>query len=467
MKNNRNVTISHLYKDEDERWNIQSNEEHTAGVALMSKSFAAEFGLSSWGELIGKMHDRGKERNDFQKYIRSISGYDDNHNRWVTKTHSWIGAKLIQEKYKDRSYILSNAIAGHHRGLYDIDNLEYVINNDIPPEVDTTLPETKLEAPKFRPEQKDITHLTRMLFSCLVDADYLDTERFMNQSAHSKRLIPHDSIETLKTKLDRYLQQLAQKQPSELNEIRNDIQRICRQKSDCASGFYQLTVPTGGGKTIASVIWAINHALSNGKKRVVIAIPFTSIIVQTAQTLRDIFGEENVLEHHSVVADENITDINRLASENWDMPIIVTTNVQLFESIFSNKPSKCRKLHSLCDSVIILDEAQSLPVCMLQPIVNAMQSYAKMFKTSFLFCTASQPVLDHDFKGLGTGKFKGIQAAVEPLIDESMRLHEKLRRVDIKFLISPVQIEKIASDISARDQILCIVNTRRLAARNI
>ena len=188
-----------------------------------------------------------------------------------------------------------------------------------------------------------------------------------------------------------------------VNKIRNEIQSQCIKLSDENPGFFSLTVPTGGGKTLSSLIWAILHALKFNKKRIIIAIPYTSIIVQTAEILRNIFGEENVLEHHSNSDPENIANKERylkmkLATENWDYPIVVTTNVQLFESMFSNKPSSCRKLHNICNSVLILDEVQTLPINFLQPIVDGLKTYQRLFGTSVLFTTASQPALNGEIK---------------------------------------------------------------------
>lgn len=211
----------------------------------------------------------------------------------------------------------------------------------------------------------------------------------MQSARHSLR-VNGSEMPVLSEKLEQYCERFKDRPGTPLNRLRTKIQEICRKKGAELPGFFELTVPTGGGKTIASVIWAVSHTLHHGKHRIVIAVPFTSIIVQTAETLRAVFGDENVVEHHSAVNEDKMTERSRLACENWDAPIVVTTNVQLFESMYSNRPSVCRKLHSLCNSVVILDEAQSLPLTLLQPIVDAMRSYVKMFGTSFLFCTASR-----------------------------------------------------------------------------
>lgn len=464
MNPDNHVVISHLYRSaQDGRWVVQTNDEHAEGVADLAAKFASEFGLSNWGKLMGLLHDRGKERADFQRFIRINSGYDPDAGRYDDKNHSHIGALLVEKSFRDKFHLMSNAVAGHHRGLYDCDSLEPILRKSIPNDVDAEAPNIRLEIPQFKPRANDMAHLARVLFSCLTDADYLDTERFMTPEDFAARTNTAD-MRQLKTRLDDYLSHFQTAPDTPLNRLRTQVQNICRDKSGAPSGFYEFTVPTGGGKTIASMVWAINHAIAHGKKRVVIAIPYTSIIIQTADVLRKIFGDENVLEHHSVVDEERLSHKNKLAAENWDSPIVVTTNVQLFESMFANKPGKCRKLHSLCNSVVILDEVQNLPLSFLQPIVDALDSYVRLFGMSVLLCTASQPTLSGDRKGLGTAMFHGLKSDVAQIIPSSMRLHDKLRRVSIKMPSGRVALEDLANRIVSHRQVLCIVNTRRLAA---
>lgn len=460
-----NQIISHLFCDDGGQWHIQSNAEHCNGVASLAESFASEFGMGSWGRMLGLLHDRGKERVGFQSYIRRNSGYDTS-NSFRTDSeyhHAAIGAIIAHGLKLDMLFWLSNAIAGHHRGLYDCDELESVLDQGIPSEVSTDLPDIDLSLPQFTLDRQEAHHISRMLFSCLVDADWLDTERFMNSAKHSQRNA-RATMQDLKLKLDAHLSQLAKSPASEINLLRAEIQQECAKQASLAPGFFHLTVPTGGGKTIASIVWAVNHSLLYGKKRIIIAIPFTSIIVQTAQTLRNIFGENNVVEHHSALDEENITESNQLACENWDAPIIVTTNVQLLESMFSNRPSACRKLHSICNSVIIFDETQSLPLSFLQPIVDSMKSYARLFNASFLFCTASQPLLHGERKGSGLAVFKGFEEPeVRPIINDGMKLHCRLRRADMTINREPVDTPTLCNELGKHDRVLCIVNSRRHA----
>ncbi len=460
----RNNKIAHLRLKEDDLWDLQSVEEHSKGVAELAYRFASPFGMKFWGKALGMLHDIGKNTDDFQRYIRVKSGYDQVAGRWRDKDHAWIGAKAIYDIYNDL-LIMPNIIAGHHRGLYDIFELQKVVDRELPEGIAGKNEKYELDVPPFVCNGMKCNHLVRMLFSCLVDADYLDTERFMHPQTYSERG-DYDSIETLKEMLDTHIRKLSKGPETDVNRIRNEVQTLCiKSGKDSDTGFYQLTVPTGGGKTLASMVWALHHAAARGKKRVIVAIPYTSIITQTAQTLRDIFGERNVLEHHSVIDEAKITGANRLAMENWDAPIIVTTNVQLFESMYSNRPGKCRKLHSLCDSVVVLDEVQALPMSMLQPVTDAMDAYCTMFKTSFILCTASQPILDGNHKGLGIEEFKGLKGQVDSIIPDELELHERLRRVRIEFEEEPIDIETIAGKVARQDRALCVVNTRNIAAQ--
>ncbi len=456
------TVISHLYNDGE--WHIQSNEEHCKGVAELAAEFASEFGMAEWGRMLGLLHDRGKESNGFQAYIRRSSGYDQTAFSTSKKDHSYVGAVLAHRiPLVDQLYWLSNSIAGHHRGLYNVDELELTLNEILPKEISQSLPDGKLPLPKFRMAPEDASHIGRMLFSCLVDADWLDTENFMTPENSSIRS-NFSTLQELDQRLQMYLKKLKSLPSSPLNVLRNEIQANCEKSAFIKSGFFDLTVPTGGGKTIASVIWAIKHALIHNKKRIIIAIPFTSIIVQTAEQLRNIFGEENIIEHHSAANDAMTDKRSLLACENWDAPIIVTTNVQLFESMFSNRPSACRKLHSIANSVVILDEVQTLPLSFLQPIVNGMKSYAKLFGTSFLFCTASQPILDGKREGCGEHPFIGIDRShIHSIIRNDMHLHDRLRRVNINIDSTPHSYESLAEILKNYKRVLCVVSSRKHA----
>ena len=266
--------------------------------------------------------------------------------------------------------------------------------------------------------------------------------------------------------MESHLEELESKATANpVNQVRSLIQNQCRRMSAGAKGFYSLTVPTGGGKTLASVLWAIRHAVRNGQKRIIVAIPYTSIVVQTAAVLKSVFGEDCVLEHHGNFDTGSIKDKETrhralLATENWDYPLVVTTNVQLFESMFSNRPSDCRKLHNIANSVIILDEVQTLPTDYLQPIVDALKSYQRMFGISVLFTTASQPVLSGLIEGCNPkAAFQGIDNITE-IIPKEYALHDKLRRVCLKIDNAGSSYDEIAERLSRHNKVLCIVNTR-------
>lgn len=472
--------ISHLYRDKESgQWILQTNDAHQKGVAELSASFAGQFGLPSWGYTLGILHDKGKERGAFQQYIRMTNGllvtdgklYGEHH-------HAFVGGILAMELMgKSVFNLLANQVISHHTGLHDYADAENVIEErSLPEEINKkdivlNIPQLQkelLDSPfsKLKVSMKHFHHLSRMLFSCLVDADRLDTERFMDVASWKKRGCS-SSITDLLPKLEAYLSELQLHAPdTEVNRIRKQVQGQCSMTSSDEKGFYNLTVPTGGGKTLSSLLWAMKHAVVHDMNRIVIAIPYTSIIVQTAGLLKDIFGEENVLEHHSnfnpdEIKDERIREKAKLATENWDYPIIVTTNVQLFESIFSNKPSDCRKLHNIVNSVLILDEVQTLPPDFLQPIVDALKAYQKMFGVSVLFTTASQPVLSGLIKGANPkADFDGIERITE-IIPKELALHDKLRRVTLEIDNAGKTYDEIAVKVATYNKVLCIVNTRK------
>lgn len=472
--------ISHLYQNKKTgEWVIQTNEKHQQGVAELAASFAGKFGLPSWGYTLGQLHDKGKESNAFQQYIRRVNNlpitdrqYYDNHY------HAYVGG-ILAKNFMGKSILnlLANQIISHHTGLHDYSEAEHILNKkQLPEEInkeDVVLNIPPLmkelhESPfcKYRVDAKHINHLSRMLFSCLVDADRLDTERFMDIESWRKRGCS-STIDDLLSRLETYLHKLQSDAPAtEVNLIRKSVQEQCNKTSSGEKGFYSLTVPTGGGKTLSSLLWAMKHAVNQRMNRIIIAIPYTSIIVQTAGLLKEIFGEENVLEHHSnfnpdEIKNEEVREKAKLATENWDYPIIVTTNVQLFESMFSNKPSDCRKLHNIVNSVLILDEVQTLPTGFLQPIVDALKAYQEIFGVSVLFTTASLPVLSGIIKGSNSmASFEGIDRITE-IIPNEFALHDKLRRVTLEIDNAGKTYDEIAAQIAIYDKVLCIVNTRK------
>lgn len=471
--------ISHVRKDTD--GNIvayQSNEEHSRGVAELAARFASEFGMGDFGRIMGLLHDKGKEKDEFQNYIRFQNELTDKKAYTQEgKAHAYVGGVLAKEMYEQLFPILSYPIAGHHSGLdnYYSSNgskgLKAKMEQVIPSEVEKLISE-ELCIPScfYHPTVSEMTHVTRMLFSCLKDADCLNTEDFMNHETFVLRTRPKAPIAELLPLLENYLCKLSQQAcDSDVNRIRKQIQCYCREKSTFEKGFYGLTVPTGGGKTLSSLLWAMLHAKENNLKRIIIAIPYTSIIVQTARILKQIFGEDNVLEHHcnfdvEQIKNEEDREKMTLAMENWDFPIIITTNVQLFESMFSSKGSDCRKLHNIVNSVIILDEVQTLPISFLNPIVNALKTYKLLFGISVLFTTASQPVLCGQHKSLANDVLNGIdEKEWHEIVPETELLHDKLRRVELSFDDEVSSYDEIAERIARHKIVLCIVNSKKEA----
>ena len=466
--------ISHIYKDDKDCWQIQSNEQHLEEVARLAESFADKFSMGSWGRVLGLLHDKGKERKAFQDYIRQNSGLQPELHITGEHNHAFVGGLLAKQLYgKGSENLLCNQIMSHHSGLHDYCSIETKLSDEIPSEINQNVDKITLNRPPFaftsikgnKGMTPDANHLSRMLFSCLVDADYLDTESFMDDNSARMRK-SNVKLESLLPLLEQYVDALQQNaKATEVNAIRKQVHERCVRMSDTNKGFYSLTVPTGGGKTLSSLVWAMRHAVHHGMERIIIAIPYTSIIVQTASILKQIFGVEAVLEHHSNFDPQSMKGKEmqhkaKLATENWDYPIVVTTNVQLFESMFSNKPSDCRKLHNIVNSVIILDEVQTLPTAYLQPIVDALKSYHNMFGISVLFTTASQPVLSGLIEGCNPkAAFQGIDNITE-IIPKEYALHEKLRRVRLEIDNTGSTYDEMAVRLSRHNKVLCIVNTR-------
>lgn len=458
----------------------QPLDDHLAAVAKLAGEKAAQFNAEAWGKLAGLWHDLGKYSNDFQAYIRSASGYEAN---LVDVTpgkvnHSSAGALHAEAEFKALGLPLAYVIAGHHAGLADWfgdangnSSLERRLHEGreagLLEQALVAAPPALLQQqrPELRPREfgdANGLHLwIRMLFSCLTDADFLDTEAFMDEGKSRHRgtypelasLLPQLN-EAMKRKRD-------EAKPSHINLMRADVLHQCRDKAAGAPGLYTLTVPTGGGKTLSSLAFALEHAVTHGKRRVIYAIPYTSIIEQTADVFRQMFGTA-VLEHHSNLDSEKETVESRLAAENWDAPLIVTTNVQLFESLFAARTSRCRKLHNLVNSVIVLDEAQLLPPEFLQPILDVMRLLIKHYGVTFVLCTATQPALETRVDGHGRTWLRGLDAATEIVLGTD-ELYAKLQRVEVTLpgnLNSPGDWGEIADRIAQHTSVLAIVNSR-------
>lgn len=470
--------IGHLKKVDSNDFVIQILEEHLTETAKIACQFAGKFNNEHWGHLLGLWHDLGKYSDEFQEYIKKNSGYEEGEKLGKTD-HTSAAAILAKEAYPNLFWQpIAYCIAGHHAGLHNyihepnitgdlsdrLKKQEYLdkVRSKIP---NHFMEKFELNSPLGRSIAPKEMHLwIRMLFSCLVDADYLDTERFMNPESFTRRG-NYDSMIELKSRFDIHMDEMLKNAPiSEVNTIRSKILKDCIESGDFSPGFFSITVPTGGGKTLSAMAWALVHSLKYNKARIIFAIPYTSIITQTANIYRSIFGADNVVEHHSNIDENTNTQERKLAAENWDAPIVVTTNVQLFESLFSNKTSRCRKLHNLVNSVIILDEAQMLPPEFLNPILAILKGLVDNYGVSVMFSTATQPALSGKIGGKGQFSFEGIDAdSVREVVHKIDELAFNLKRVAINLPLNindTVDWSTIADELKQHEQVLCIVNTR-------
>lgn len=454
-------------------WREHPLETHLAGVAALAACFARDFG-ADWAHLAGLWHDLGKYAPQFQAMIRRESGYDPTEALVPgPRNHSTAGALHALDKLGEAGRLLAYLIAGHHAGLPDWQGEGHAaaaLSQRLPERSHLdALPLERIPAAILHPDMParqalpgfpEGLHLwLRLLFSCLVDADFLDTEAFMAPEKAALRT-PGPDPAALLARLDAHLARFAAAAPTPVNRLRAEVLQQCREKAALAPGLFSLTVPTGGGKTLASMAFALKHACCHGKRRVIYAIPYTSIIEQTADIYREIFGAA-VLEHHSSLDPDKESVPSRLAAENWDAPIVVTTNVQLFESLFAARPSRCRKLHNLVGSVIVLDEAQTLPPELLQPILDVMNLLVRHYGVSIVLSTATQPALK-DVGGFGRA-LRGLEN-VREIIDAPQALFARLERVEV---VLPADFQRgesweaIAAKVGAHETALAIVNTRR------
>ena len=473
---------------------------HLQSVAAKAADFSAVFESAAatqrWAYLAGLWHDLGKYRPGFQRYV-SQAGNPDAHIEGKVggreKTHSAAGALWAVQKLGEShgpsgalaARVLAYLIAGHHAGLHDWNGglNERLAEADSKTELQEALaenpPENILGQGNFVPDLRSIPGgpagfalWVRLLFSCLVDADFLDTEAHFDAGKPARR-DGFPSLEQMGAVLDEHMMAKAAATgatPSTVNTLRANILRQCRDKAALPAGFFSLTVPTGGGKTLSSLAFALKHAQTHGQHRVIYAIPYTSIIEQTAEVFREVFkdlGDEVLIEHHSQAdaADKEETARSRLACENWDAPLIVTTNVQLFESLFAAKTSRCRKLHNLVNSIIVLDEAQQLPPEFLQPILDVLNLLVKHYGVTVLLCTATQPALSTTNYFDASKNLRGLEQ-VREIIDNPDALFDALKRVDVQlpqdWNISTPWAD-IAAQLTAEDCVLAIVSTRKAA----
>ncbi len=460
--------------------------KHASNVAEKARTLAEKFDAADLGFAAGLLHDLGKAKPEFQAYLLGLRS---------SEPHAADGALFARTHYATRypppfkapiGRLLAFPIAGHHAGLANGNEAGSGMLS-----LDERLDAARPVEPWFsRDELPALTRaprplvaagrdpfgwafFVRMVFSALVDADRLETERWYSEC--KPEAVPRGwsgQISDLRLALDQYLgREFGQSSPtSELARLRAEVLADCRAAADREQGLYSLTVPTGGGKTLSSLAFALDHAIRHGLDRVIYVIPFTSIVEQTADVLRRALGDDDaILEHHSAFddqavarADEHDRDFGliklRQAAENWDRPIVVTTAVQFFESLFANKPGRCRKLHNIARSVVVLDEAQTLPLKLLRPCLAALNELSRGYRSSIVLCTATQPAVTRQ---AGLKAREALEGVCE-IVAEGRDLFKRLKRVRAEAggTLSDAQL---VGSLGAVGQGLVIVNNRRHA----
>lgn len=484
--------------------------DHLRGVARLAAAQLPS-AAAPWGHLAGLWHDLGKFRPGFQRYVRQDpDAHIEGHARATAdKTHSAAGALHALESLKAQAgvhgraggWLLAQLIASHHHGLYDHDQLAERLlgggaaasareRKEAVAACASACPEL-LEVPQMldpagvfsaipglaQREPLAQSMWLRLLFSALVDADFLDTEAYFDRGRAAQRSGFAPLADYLR-RLDAYLGALTERTRAAgraddpVMRARADVLADCRAAASQPVGVFSLQVPTGGGKTLASLAFALRHAVAHGLERVIVAIPYTSIVEQTADVFADIFGRDAVVEHHSQAEAEPDHDTarSRLACENWDAPLVVTTNVQLLESLFAARTSRCRKLHRLQRCVIVLDEAQVLPPPFLQPTLDALRLLSAHYGSTIVSCTATQPALADIRRFDPRQSLRGlVRDGAQPseIVRDVAPLYAALERVHFAWPTdwhTPQPADAIAARVAAHDAVMAIVNTRQAAA---
>jgi CRISPR-associated endonuclease/helicase Cas3 len=447
----------------------QELTDHLTAVADQAARFAMLFGARDLAYLAGLLHDIGKYNPEFQAYLLEAEANPG--KRRHGPDHKGAGAVVATSLGLDP---LAFMIAGHHGGLLSLSRLKEWLRER---EADTAvrdaidaargaLPQLQAADPSMLPTSLSTRHDTelfiRMLFSALVDADFLDTERHFTAGLESKRG-GGPRLAAMWQQFERDQERLSGHKHDELNTLRHQVYQESIEASSLPPGFFRLAAPTGIGKTRVSLAFALRHVLTHNLSRIIYAIPYTSITEQTADVFRAIFGDtRSVLEHHSAITfQEDANDSprdemwTRLAAENWDAPVVVTTTVQLFESLMARSTSACRKLHNVARSVIILDEAQMLPTHLLETTLDALRQLVARYGVTVVLCTATQPALD------SRSGFRGLEG-IRDIISDPARLFSALKRVEYE-LPKPGERrtwDQVATAMHQCDQALAVVNTR-------
>ena len=474
MRSMEEIIAGHI---QDER--VQSLTDHLDGTMRLAEGFGAGMGLGAEAGLLGKIHDEGKDTAAFQDYIHGRK-----HRR---VDHSTAGAKSFWENGHIGwlQLIGGFCVAGHHTGIPDLGSkvdcagtstLNGRMKKCIPsirhPQrylIDSTcLDVDHLNTFIENRNALDVMILTRMLFSCLVDADFLDTEAFMNNQPVRKN--EFSSLKEIAAMFWSRLEEDGYFRPKNaLNEKRCEILHTCMRKGEGKQGLYSLTVPTGGGKTISSMAFAMKQAMKWHKERIIYVIPYLSIIEQTADVFRALLGNHAVLESHSQVDYDSlpeegseeagrVAESMKLAAENWDAPVVITTNEQFFESLYANKTSRCRKLHNIANSVIILDEAQMMPVDFLKPCLHVLEQLVHYYGCTVVLCSATQPELGRYLQK------NPIQKNPIEIMENVGELFQFFKRVTFD-IDGETDYAEIAKKLDVCEQVLCIASTKKEAEK--
>jgi len=485
--------------------------QHLKDVARKAAGFAAVFGAAKEAEMAALLHDLGKYGDLFQKRLEGKARGID---------HWSPGAWVALMNYKEKGIAAALAVQGHHIGLQRADrdalgelNPDKLQANhplglkpseakyenllqcckadglDLP--LAESLPKSIYEGLGTKHPAASMLDI-RMLYSALVDADYLETEAHFEGGPDGRKryrqegpvLDAERTLLCLRTYLDRLASE--SKAATYVNQLRADLLNACSDAASKPQGIFTLTSPTGTGKTFSMLAFALAHAAHHGLRRVVAVIPYLTIIEQTVdeyrKALADIVGPEEVdhyiLEHHSLAgirgskdgaADQDMEDEPqrraRLLVENWDAPIVVTTSVQLLESLFSNRPATCRKLHRLASSVILFDEVQTLPLSVIIPTLATLSRLAERYRTTLVFATATQPAFGHLDSHVKKYAPTGWQPA--EIVPKERELFKRAKRTEVEWpdLERPTPWTEIAKWLVERDQALCVVNLKKHALR--
>ncbi len=454
----------------------QSLYDHSNNVAEMAAGFAAPFDSEPIARWLGWWHDAGKADPGIQEYLQ---GEGD------SRDHSSVGMLAVPDDLS----LLAHNVAGHHGGLanqsgerslkdriqrkQDDDRITQVLE-EVRPLVEAHAPTLRRDhLPDFLGDTESRTEAMRrhdfwlrVLHSTLVDADCLDTERHFDPDRFAAREVVV-SIQALWDRFRADQEALMEgADPSIVNQRRRDVYEAAIDAAEHAPGFFSMTVPTGGGKTRSAMGFGLHHAVSHDMERVIVALPYTSIIEQNAEVYRDIFGDDVVLEHHSAVrsgeepGNEDPSERwRRLAAQNWDAPVVVTTTVQLLESLFANHNGRLRKLHRLANSVVVLDEVQTLPPRLLKTTLDGLRELEAHYGTSVLLCTATQPALTER-----PGFPEGLTDVTE-IVPDPGGLYDDLRRVEYDVQVEdPWTQDEVAMELGGHRQVMAVLNTKDDAA---